>query len=317
MIYLGAGSDYRSLLCLNQEFHDLLSQEWVFECLARAKFPDQTLLRLDRYNFSWKELLQDDNSKNGYYLIKKNIVAEWKHNTPDRFYVNRVSAVGWDRRINKVFVDIEAYGEDDLRSAFSSRIVRVPRSEREEHHEDYTDEEEEHAIHNFMMPPEDRQGDYGIDITANDPEPDGGDEHGNNPTAIDSALTVARASRIIAQHQVATLHLNPKWFGRDIDEEDHTVDFRFTYAGRTLLGILQRRNMWPSFSSNTDYPSVTIFTLESHENCLSDIFDLRKESVEFVPRFPAQATDVESWDGVTLPQPVLQRYRAGQWGQDA
>ncbi len=118
--------DIPCLLAANRSFRQLFDQEEVFEQFARRKFPAETL-RASSYEGSWKQLLRDDNSKNGLYLRRMFVLSEWRDNRKcdDLHYMNAIRCMIWDKRNRRVHIGIEAFGSRDLRNAASTSIFQI------------------------------------------------------------------------------------------------------------------------------------------------------------------------------------------------
>jgi hypothetical protein len=98
------------------------NQDVIYEHFAKRKFPLH-LLDISLYEYSsWKTLLQDDNAKNGYYRLQLNAVS-CSRNTGDQMfcYVNTIRSMAWDRKHNRIILEVKAFGENDLPKA--SRIA--------------------------------------------------------------------------------------------------------------------------------------------------------------------------------------------------
>lgn len=116
--------DLYNLLATNKEIHSTVDQDVIYEQFAKRKFP---LYLLDRsvYENSWKKLVQDDNARNGYYRLQLNAVSFWRRNSNQMFYVNMIRTIAWDRQTNQIILEVEAFGENDLRGAFATTFFRV------------------------------------------------------------------------------------------------------------------------------------------------------------------------------------------------
>jgi hypothetical protein len=111
-------ADLCGLLTTDKQIHSTINQDVIYEHFAKRKFPLH-LLDISRYeNSSWKELLQDDNAKNGYYRMQLNAVCSCSRNYSDqRFYVNMIRSMAWDRKDNQIILEVESFGENDLADA--------------------------------------------------------------------------------------------------------------------------------------------------------------------------------------------------------
>jgi hypothetical protein len=120
-------SDLYGLLATNKEIRSVVDQESTYERLAKHKFP-MPLLDITQYeNNSWKKLLQDDNAKNGYYRLELNALSYCSREgiAWGKYYVNKIRAIAWDKKENRIILEVEAFGEDDLRTASTTSIFRV------------------------------------------------------------------------------------------------------------------------------------------------------------------------------------------------
>jgi hypothetical protein len=119
-------SDLYGLVATNKELHSMVDQEGVYQRLAKRKFPIQ-FLDITQYDNSWKQLLQDDNAKNGYYRLELNAVSYCSREgiAWGMFYVNKIRSIAWDRQENHIILEIEAFGENDLRTAPPTSIFRL------------------------------------------------------------------------------------------------------------------------------------------------------------------------------------------------
>ena len=119
-------SDLYGLVATNKEIRSIVDQDNTYERLAKHKFPLQ-LLDITHYeNDSWKKLLQDDNAKNGYYRLELNNVSYCSREgiAWGTFYVNKIRSIAWDRQENHIILEVEAFGENDLRAASATSIFR-------------------------------------------------------------------------------------------------------------------------------------------------------------------------------------------------
>ena len=128
--------DFLNLLALNRDIHSIVDRDLVYERLARRKFPTSTLeLSYGNANApplpnhpyqSWKELLKDDNARNGYYQLDlPNALCRWRMNRSDQFYIAAIRSMAWDRWTRHIILTIEAFGHFDLRRAEDTSIFRV------------------------------------------------------------------------------------------------------------------------------------------------------------------------------------------------
>jgi hypothetical protein len=134
-------ADLGSLISTNKKLRAMLDDELVYEQLARRKYPPNTL-DVSRYR-SWKELLKDDNAKNGAYMLKGEraagqrssklpavplppvAIAKWRMNNSYTAYFSSVKNIVWDRHLNHIVITVEAFGARDLRSAVTTSFFRV------------------------------------------------------------------------------------------------------------------------------------------------------------------------------------------------
>lgn len=114
------------LMAVDREFHKLFNQDAMFSRFACRQFPPETL-DVSSYNGSWKQLLRDDNARNGVYVRRMHVMSEWRLNRKDRHlhYRNSIRCMVWDRRARRVHIGIEAYGNEDLREAKHTSIFQV------------------------------------------------------------------------------------------------------------------------------------------------------------------------------------------------
>jgi hypothetical protein len=118
-------TDLYGLLTTNKQIHSTIDQDVIYEHFAKRKFPLH-LLDISRYdNSSWKELLQDDNAKNGYYRMQLNAVSFLRINSDHRFYVNMIRSIAWDREENQIILEVEAFGENDLPRPSRASFYRI------------------------------------------------------------------------------------------------------------------------------------------------------------------------------------------------
>jgi hypothetical protein len=117
-------ADLSTLFSTNKKSHS--TQDFILKQFALSKFPF-LLLDISVYKNSWKKLLQDHNSKNGIYQLQLNTVSCSLRNTPHSFYVSMLRSIAWDRRNNRVILEVEAFGEDDLMEAKGTTIYRGAR----------------------------------------------------------------------------------------------------------------------------------------------------------------------------------------------
>jgi hypothetical protein len=119
-------SDLYGLVATNKEIRSIVDQDSTYERLAKRKFPVQ-LLDITQYDNSWKKLLQDDNAKNGYYRLELNAVSYCSREgiAWGMFYVNKIRSIAWDRQKNHIILEVEAFGENDLRIAPPTSIFRL------------------------------------------------------------------------------------------------------------------------------------------------------------------------------------------------
>jgi hypothetical protein len=115
-------ADLSSLLTTSKQIHD---QDVIYEHLAKRRFPLH-LLDVSLYeNSSWKTLLHDDNAKNGYYRLQLNAVSCSRNNSDQRFNVNMIRSIAWDREENRIIFEVEAFGENDLPKASRTAVYRL------------------------------------------------------------------------------------------------------------------------------------------------------------------------------------------------
>jgi hypothetical protein len=120
-------SDLYGLVVTNKEIRSIVDQDSTYELLAKRRFPIE-LLDITQYeNNSWKKLLEDDNAKNGYYRLELNAISYCSREgiTWGMFYVNKMRSIAWDRQENQIILEVEAFGENDLRTASTTSIFRL------------------------------------------------------------------------------------------------------------------------------------------------------------------------------------------------
>jgi hypothetical protein len=119
-------SDLYGLMATNKEIFSIVDQDSTYDRLAKRKFPLQ-LLDITQYENSWKKLLQDDNAKNGYYRLELNALSYCSREgiAWDAYYVNKIRSIAWDRQENHIILEVEAFGEHDLRIATPTSIFRL------------------------------------------------------------------------------------------------------------------------------------------------------------------------------------------------
>jgi hypothetical protein len=139
--------DLGNLISTNKKLQAMLDDELVYEHFARHKYPSNTLV-VSRYR-SWKELLKDDNAKNGAYMLQGEraavpieqrswklpappsqqlppvAIAKWRMNNSSAAYFNSVKNIMWDRHLNHIVITVEAFGARDLRTAVTTSFFRV------------------------------------------------------------------------------------------------------------------------------------------------------------------------------------------------
>jgi hypothetical protein len=118
-------ADLYGLLTTNKQIRSIIDQDVIYEQFAKRKYPLHLLDRSVYENSSWKELVQDDNAKNGYYRLQLNAVSFSRDNSGQRFYVNMIRSMAWDRKKNHVILEIEAFGENDLPEASRAAVFRL------------------------------------------------------------------------------------------------------------------------------------------------------------------------------------------------
>ena len=65
---------------------------------------------------TWRGLLESDNAANGMWCLFPNVICNWKYNSPQHFYQNRISKMGVDwRGGGRLVLFVDARGERDLR----------------------------------------------------------------------------------------------------------------------------------------------------------------------------------------------------------
>ena len=120
-------SDLYGMVATNKEIRSIVDRDSTYERLAKHKFPIQ-LLDITQYeDDSWKKLLQNDNAKNGYYRMELNPVSYCSREgiAWGTFYVNKIRSIAWDRQENQIILEVEAFGENDLRTAVTTTIFRI------------------------------------------------------------------------------------------------------------------------------------------------------------------------------------------------
>lgn len=109
-------------------------EDIIWRLFAELTYPAETLL-VQQYDNSWKDLLQDDNAKGGFYMLTSRTVSTWDYNVYQddehhhldvhtRIYVNSIEHVIWDKQERTVSLVIEAFGHTDLRGAETTTIFQ-------------------------------------------------------------------------------------------------------------------------------------------------------------------------------------------------
>jgi hypothetical protein len=117
--------DLYSLLTTNKEINTTVDQDVIYEQFAKRKFP-LYLLDTSVYENSWKTLLQHDNARNGYYRLQLNALSCWsRYDGTSAFHGHMIRTMAWDRQTNQIILDVEAFGENNLREASGTSFYRL------------------------------------------------------------------------------------------------------------------------------------------------------------------------------------------------
>jgi hypothetical protein len=118
-------ADLSSLLTTSKQIHSTSDQDVIYEHLAKGKFPLHPLDVSLCESSSWKTLLQDDNAKNGCYRLQLNAVSCSRNNSDQRVNVNTIRSIAWDGKHNRIILEVEAFGENDLPKASRTAVCRI------------------------------------------------------------------------------------------------------------------------------------------------------------------------------------------------
>jgi hypothetical protein len=140
-----------TLLTTNKKIHS--TRVVVYKQFAKCKFP-LLLLDISVYKNPWKKLLQDHNSKNGIYQLQLNTVSFSRRNTNHSFYVSIMRSIAWDRRNNRIILEVEAFGEDDLTEASGTTIYRGARHKIRPLYVNYENNSPSHKLCRLHLPVE-------------------------------------------------------------------------------------------------------------------------------------------------------------------
>jgi hypothetical protein len=283
--------DLCSLLTTNKEIHSTVDQDDIYAQFAKRKFP---LYLLDRsvYNNSWKKLLQDDNAKNGYYRLQLNALTFWTrygstiHHVDHTFYVHMIRTIAWDRQANEIILEVEAFGENDMRMALGTAFFRVADKAIplvQIRCENYEYNGPSHQLCRIYLDANDFLPGHTYKFTYSEPRP--------LPSAYNYPRNFLAASDFRSLHEL---------FKMPSLQEERLKEL-------TTSSIMR--------SSGYNGPIDTDSVERQRRDIASRMTIQPSGACNFVSRStPLQPSNVLEWKGVPYPRGVLERHGRGEWG---
>jgi hypothetical protein len=279
--------DLYSLLTTSKEIHSTVDQDVIYEQFAKRKFP-LYLLDTSVYEKSWKKLVQDDNAKNGYYRLQLNAPSFLKRSDDHIFYLYMIRTIAWDRQANEIILEVEGFGENDLREASGIAFFWVHPIQADEWNvplvkircENYEYNGPSHQLCRIYLDANQFLPGYTYKFTYGDPRPV------RSVYNYDHTFLAGSDFRSLPElFKMPSLQERLK--------ELTTIMRSSGYNGPIDAGLVERQRR----------DNASLMTMQPSRAC-----DFVSQST------PLQPSNVLEWEGVSLPREMRERHGRGEWG---